>query len=305
MSGEFVSEGQRGWMATLVNRPSVAIAKAYLKLAPTFPAQHWTAPRELERAQMEYNDEIAGGFLKWFPGVNLSGLSVFDVGSGYGGRAARYRELGADKVVGLEIFPRMIEESRAFARYKGLTNIEFHLGEGEHLPFADDTFGLITSYDVFEHVHELDKVFDECIRVLKPGGRLMAIFPPFYHPGGSHLEGWVSMMPWPNLFFARDVLIQAVKEIMRERNDGYEPNPMRPRDKLWALNGATIRSVRAMLRGRRLRNVRMELAPLFSPMNEKWARWKMRYYAPFFRPLRYIPLLNELFVHRIVLDITK
>jgi hypothetical protein len=49
----------------------------------------------------------------------------------------------------------------------------------------------------------------------------------------------------------------------------------------------------------------MELAPLFSPMNEKWVRWKMRYYAPFFKPLRHIPLLNELFVHRIKLDITK
>jgi hypothetical protein len=31
----------------------------------------------------------------------------------------------------------------------------------------------------------------------------------------------------------------------------------------------------------------------------------MRYYAPFFKPLRHIPLLNELFVHRIALDITK
>jgi len=31
----------------------------------------------------------------------------------------------------------------------------------------------------------------------------------------------------------------------------------------------------------------------------------MQYYAPFFQPLRHIPFLNELFVHRIVLDITK
>src|SRR5579859_4163544 len=104
-------------------RPSVAIAKAYLKLAPAFPPRHWTAAKALERAQMEYEDEIAGGFLKWFPKVNLSGKSVFDIGSGYGGRTARYRELGAQKVVGLEIFPRMVEEAQAFAEYKGLTNM--------------------------------------------------------------------------------------------------------------------------------------------------------------------------------------
>jgi SAM-dependent methyltransferase len=288
-----------------MEHPSIAIAKAYLKLAPAFPPRHWTAPKALERARIEYDDEIAGGFLKWFPRINLVGMTVFDIGSGYGGRSARFRELGAEKVVGLEIFPRMVEEARAFAEHKGLTNTEFHVGEGEHLPFAEGSFDIITSYDVFEHVHDLDRVFDECMRVLKPGGRLLAIFPPFYHPGGSHLEGWVSKMPWPNFFFRRETLIRAVQDIMRERNDGYQPHPMRPRDKLWTLNGATIRSVKGMLRMRTFRNARMELAPLFSPMNEKWGRWRMRYYAPFFKPLRHIPLLNELFVHRIVLDITK
>jgi SAM-dependent methyltransferase len=117
-------------------RPSIVIAKTYLKLAPAFPPRHWTAPKALERARMEYDDEIAGGFLKWFPGVKLSGMSVFDIGSGYGGRAARYRELGAHRVVGLEIFPRMVDESRAFAQYKDLTNMQFNVGEGEHLPLA-------------------------------------------------------------------------------------------------------------------------------------------------------------------------
>lgn len=240
------------------------------------------------------------------PGVSLAGRSVFDIGSGYGGRPARYRRLGARRVVGLEICPSTIGESRAFAESKGRTNVEFHLGEGEHLPLADDTFDAVTSYDVFEHVHELDKVFDECMQVLKPGGRLLAIFPPFYHPGGSHLEGWLSKMPWPSFFFPRETLIHAVQDIRHERNDGYQPNRRRSRNRLWRLNGATIRSVRKMLCERTSRSVRMELAPLFSPMNEKWTRRKMRYYAPFFKPLRHIPpLLNELFVHRIKLDITK
>src|SRR5438552_2323823 len=105
--------------------PSVELAKTYLKLAPSFPPKHWTTPNPLERARMEYDDEIAGGFLKWFPGIDLSGLSVFDIGCGYGGRAVRYRELGAHKVVGLEIGTAMVEESRAFADHKGLTNMEF------------------------------------------------------------------------------------------------------------------------------------------------------------------------------------
>lgn len=76
-------------------------------------------------------------------------------------------------------------------------------------------------------------------------------------------------MPWPNFFFPRETLIHAVQDIRHERNDGYQPNRRRSRDRLWCLNGATIRSVRKMLRERTSRSVRMELAPLFSPMNEK------------------------------------
>jgi len=305
MNGEVISEGRHPEARSRRSGPLVGVAKAYLKVAPAFPPKHWTSAKPLERARMEYEDEVAGGFLKWFPGASLAGLTMLDIGSGYGGRAARYRELGARKVVGVEIFSRMAEESRAFAESKGLAEMEFHVGEGEHLPFADETFDLVTSYDVFEHVHELDRVFDECMRVLKPNGRLLAVFPPFYHPGGSHLEGFVSKMPWPNVLFGRETLIRAVEEILREQNDGYQPNPMRPRDKLWCLNGATIRSVKRMLRARRLREMHMRLAPLFSPMNEKWTRWKMRYYAAFFRPLRHVPVVNEMFVHRIVMEVRK
>lgn len=112
-------------------------------------------------------------------------------------------------------------------------------------------------------------------------------------------------MPWPNVLFGRKTLIRAVEEILQERNDGYRPRAMRPRDKLWCLNGATIRSVKKILRQRRFADVRVTLAPLFSPMNERWTRWKMRYYAPFFRPLRHVPAVNEMFVHRIVVEIRK
>lgn len=73
-------------------------------------------------------------------------------------------------MTGVEVLSEMVEESRAFAESKGLTDMEFHLAEGERLPFGDESFDLITSCDVFEHVHEVDKGLDECMRVLRRGG---------------------------------------------------------------------------------------------------------------------------------------
>jgi len=231
---------------------------------------------------------------------------VLDVPCGQGRHAHLLAEAGYD-VDGLDYSAELL----AVARKRGTArNLRYVRGDMRKLPAQwtkrfDAVLNLFTSFGFFAHPSDDVRVIREFARVLKPGGRLLAIFPPFYHPGGAHLESWMSRMPWPNFFFGRETLIRAVQDIMRERNDGYQPHPMRPRDKLWTLNGTTIRSVRAMIRGRKLRSASMELAPLFSTMNEKWARWKMRYYAPFFRPLRHVPLLNELFVHRMKLDITK
>ena len=50
---------------------------------------------------------------------------------------------------------------------------------------------------------------------------------------------------------------------------------------------------------------RLELLPLLSRANRKYDAWRMRYYAWVFRFLRSLPLLNEIFTHRIVAVLTK
>jgi SAM-dependent methyltransferase len=286
-------------------RSSVTLARRYLSLAPAEPPRYWTDPAPLERAQTEYEDEVSGGFLKWFPELELKGKDVFDIGCGYGGRAVRYAELGARSVVALEPFQHQCKQGQEFAVERRMHNVTFIVGCGEQLPLRSGVFDAITSYDVFEHVADLGNVMDECLRILKPGGTLYAVFPPFFHPTGAHLDSWVSRMPWPNVLFRTETLVQAVREILATRNDGFAPNPMRPKDRLWNLNGATIRTVKNLLSQRKISNCRLSLYPLFSPMNSKWQSWRMKYYAFAFRPLPYIPALRELFVHRIVLKVVK
>ena len=286
-------------------RSSVWLARKYLSLAPVLPPRTWTRPVFLERPLTEYNDECAGGFTKWFPSIQLQGKDVFDIGCGRGGRAVRFAELGARRVVGLEPFEDSCLEGAAFAADRGMRQVEFIVGTGEQIPAADGVFDMVTSYDVFEHVEDLERVLSECQRILKPGGALYAVFPPFYHPTGSHLDGWVSHMPWPNVWFRCDTLVEAVGQIMKVRNDGYAPHPLRPQDPLWTLNGATIRKVRDLLARSRFSRAELQLCPLFSRMNGKWDSWRMKYYAFLFRPLRFVPRLNEMFVHRLVLSAWK
>jgi len=286
-------------------RSSVTLAKKYLSIAPAIPPKYWTEAAPLERARMEYEDEKAGGFLKWFPKLALEGKEIFDIGCGYGGRTVRFAELGAKRAVGLEPSHKTCWEGKIFAAEKGVPNTEFVVGYGEQLPFSADSFDIVTSYDVFEHVADLGCVLDECLRILRPGGSLYAVFPPFFHPTGAHLESWISRMPWPHVLFNCETLMKAINAILAERNDSFAPMPLRRNYRLWGLNRVTIRSFRALLRERHFSHIDFKLSPLFSHMNSKWEGWRMKYYAFIFWPLRSVPVLRELFVHRIMVTLVK
>jgi SAM-dependent methyltransferase len=280
------------------------LAKWYLSLSPAFPPSYYSSYRPLVRAQEEYRDELEGGFLKWFDNLDLRLKSILDLGSGFGGRTVRYRELGAAQAVGLEITLPAAADGHRFAKSRS-ADVGFTVGIGEALPFADNSFDIMTSYDVFEHVSDLAKVLDECWRVLKPEGVLYAVFPPFYHPTGSHFEGYVSKMPYANVLFPCKTLTKAVHLILSERGDGYRPQRLRPGDKLSSLNGVTISSFSNLLKRSPFLHRSVKYAPLFSPLNSRWNRWRMKYYAFLFSPLRRIPLVRELFVHRIVCELRK
>ncbi|MBU1672267.1 MAG: arsenite methyltransferase [Actinobacteria bacterium] len=103
------------------------------------------------------------------------GETVVDLGSGAGFdsflAAARVGEAG--RVIGVDMTPEMIERARLNAGKGGYSNVEFRLGEIEHLPVADGTVDAIISNCVINLVPDKAAVFADALRILKPGGRLM------------------------------------------------------------------------------------------------------------------------------------
>jgi arsenite methyltransferase len=103
------------------------------------------------------------------------GETAIDLGSGGGVDCfLASRRVGNDgKVIGVDMTPVMIDKARENARKGNYRNVEFRLGEIENLPVADNTADVIMSNCVINLAPNKKKVFEEALRVLKPGGRLM------------------------------------------------------------------------------------------------------------------------------------
>ena len=102
------------------------------------------------------------------------GEIVVDLGSGGGFdcflAAKQVGETG--RVIGVDMTPDMLNKARANAEKMQTKNVEFRLGEIEHLPVADNSTDIIMSNCVINLSPDKQSVYRDAYRILKPGGRL-------------------------------------------------------------------------------------------------------------------------------------
>lgn len=103
-----------------------------------------------------------------------AGDQVVDLGSGGGFDVfLAAREVGENgRVTGIDMTSTMISKARNNADKAGFRNVEFRLGEIEHLPVADNSIDVIISNCVINLSPDKAQVFRDAFRILKPQGRL-------------------------------------------------------------------------------------------------------------------------------------
>jgi SAM-dependent methyltransferase len=150
-----------------------------------------------------------------------------DVGSGSGGNSQVLASLGWSVTA--------LEHSPAAAELTAARGVAVVRGDARQLPFADESFDLVMSTDVWEHIEDDECVAQEAFRVCRPGGRLLVAVPTGMDLWSGHdialghvrryeLEQLVSLVEGAG-FVVHDtmgwnVLLRPVARIRRRTNTG-------------------------------------------------------------------------------------
>lgn len=96
---------------------------------------------------------------------------ILDIGCGTGTMLTYLSRYGDAEGVDVD------EDAIRYCQARGLTHVS--QAGADHLPFPDDTFGLVTALDVIEHIDDDQAAFREALRVLRPGGDFLLAVPAY------------------------------------------------------------------------------------------------------------------------------
>ena len=146
--------------------------------------------RHLQRKRRDktrgYFDELAGRFGKdYVPGRSWKGLAeallkvtnhgvVADLGAGEG-TLAQMLARQAEKVIAVDLSPKMVEFGSELAKRHDLQNLEYRLGDIEGPPLDDRSLDLAFLSQALHHASNPQKALSEAFRIVKPGGRLVVL----------------------------------------------------------------------------------------------------------------------------------
>ena len=102
---------------------------------------------------------------------------LLDLGCGSGYSSLRLAESGY-RVLGMDISEKFLD--RAASRIGN--QLQYTIGDALEMPFADQSFDGIASFDMIEHVVDAERVFREVDRTLRPGGRVVYVCPNYWSP---------------------------------------------------------------------------------------------------------------------------
>jgi ubiquinone/menaquinone biosynthesis C-methylase UbiE len=115
--------------------------------------------------------------------------TLLDIGTGAGHTAIAFASI-AETCIGIDVTPEMVTVATQFAEEKELNNVTFQIGDVASLPFADESFCVVTCRLAAHHFPHINTAMQEISRVLKRGGVFLLV--DHYAPADAELDHFVN-----------------------------------------------------------------------------------------------------------------
>jgi len=146
-----------------------------------------------------------GNVANLMKGLDVRDKRVLDIGSGIGGPAFLVAEKYGAYVVGTDLESQLVERAQQCSKELGLADrTEFLVVKPSPLEFPDASFDVVMSSGAFTQIEKKREMFDECLRVLRPGGALTCY--DWMRPEGEYSDDMRYWFEKEGLTYALDTL---------------------------------------------------------------------------------------------------
>jgi len=166
-------------------------------------------------SSMDKHDQYRSGRISFIMdavnkyGIHINGKVLADFGCGAGAISRLYVEQGAERVIGIDVDRKAIQRAR---NLHASSNVSFCVSSVDRIPLENETVDVIISCDVFEHVARADTTLTECLRILRPGGKMLIGTWGWYHPFAAHLFATMPV-PWAHVFFSERTVLRVCRRV--------------------------------------------------------------------------------------------
>ena len=260
------------------------------------PGRHCENQDEADYFERQYRDTV-NRYNRHMGTLDLVGKTVLDVGSGLGGRALGWLELGASQVINIDINRQELNSGRSIVdeRYP-LAAKQIDYRHPDEMSAAEQGDVAIL-FDSFEHLVDPAAVLRELYGWLRADSLVWIGSIGWYHYMASHCTGAHIPIPWCQVFFSETAIIKTIRRLLR--SSGYVPNAWERREGLgrWdnvttlkdrpgePLNMLSLRQIRRVLKNSAFELLQFRVFG-FSGQAHKLAR--------LVSPLSRVPVLREL-----------
>jgi len=141
--------------------------------------------------------------------INLSNKTVMDFGCDTGGLCKILSRFNPEKIIGIDLSKRAIDIA---IDKNSAENIIYKQGFKNKIPIKSNSIDYIFCFDVLEHVMNINSIFSEMVRVLKPKGRIFIEWVGWYGPFSAHIYE-NAPIPWVQVLFSEKTIFQGLTRI--------------------------------------------------------------------------------------------